>query len=50
MIQEVTDDAAAVEALGYQVKVYMGSYDNIKVTTPEELALAEIILRERREE
>lgn len=48
--QEVTDDAAAVEALGYKVKVYMGSYENIKVTTPEELALAEIILRERREE
>jgi 2-C-methyl-D-erythritol 4-phosphate cytidylyltransferase len=44
--QEVTDDAAAVEALGYQVKVFMGSYKNIKVTTPEELALAEIILRE----
>ena len=50
MSQEVTDDAAAVEALGYKVKVYMGSYENIKVTTPEELALAEIILRERREE
>lgn len=48
--QEVTDDAAAVEALGYKVKVYMGSYENIKVTTPEELALAEIIMRERREE
>ena len=42
---DVTDDASLVEAAGYQVKVYMGSYDNIKVTTPEDLALAEIILR-----
>jgi 2-C-methyl-D-erythritol 4-phosphate cytidylyltransferase len=40
----VTDDAALVEALGHRVKVYMGSYDNIKVTTAEDLALAEIIL------
>jgi 2-C-methyl-D-erythritol 4-phosphate cytidylyltransferase len=44
---EATDDAALVEALGYKVKVYMGSYDNIKVTTWEDIALAEIILRNR---
>jgi 2-C-methyl-D-erythritol 4-phosphate cytidylyltransferase len=46
---EVTDDASLVEALGHKVKVYMGSYDNIKVTTPEDLALAETILRLRNE-
>lgn len=46
---EVTDDASMVEALGHKVRVYMGSYGNVKVTTPEDLALAEIILRERRE-
>jgi 2-C-methyl-D-erythritol 4-phosphate cytidylyltransferase len=46
---EVTDDASLVEALGHKVKVYMGSYDNIKVTTPEDLALAETILRMRNE-
>jgi len=40
---ELTDDAAAVEQLGYKVKLYMGAYNNIKVTTPEDLALAEII-------
>ena len=39
----VTDDAAAVERLGYEVKLYLGDYNNIKVTTPEDLALAEII-------
>ena len=44
---EVTDDAALVEALGYKVRVYMGSYENIKVTTPEDLVLAEFILEER---
>jgi len=46
---EVTDDASLVEALGYKVRIYMGSYDNIKVTTSEDLALAEIILRKRNE-
>ena len=41
----VTDDASLVEQLGYKVKLYMGSYDNIKVTTPDDLALAEILWR-----
>ena len=40
---EVTDDASLVEQLGYRVKLYMGCYDNIKVTTPDDLALAEIL-------
>ncbi|MFC2122090.1 2-C-methyl-D-erythritol 4-phosphate cytidylyltransferase [Bacteroidota bacterium] len=44
---EVTDDASLVEQLGYKVKLYMGSYDNIKVTTPADLALAEILWQER---
>ena len=43
---EATDDAMLVERLGYRVKVYMGSYDNIKVTTRRDLALAEAILKE----
>ena len=47
---EATDDAALVEALGCKVKVYRGSYDNIKVTTPADLALAEVILRNRERE
>jgi len=42
---EVTDDASLVEQLGYKVKLYMGTYDNIKVTTPDDLALAEILWR-----
>lgn len=40
---EVTDDASLVERLGYRVRLYMGSYDNIKITTPGDLALAEIL-------
>ncbi len=42
---EVTDDATLVEQLGYKVKLYMGSYANIKVTTPDDLALAEVLWR-----
>jgi 2-C-methyl-D-erythritol 4-phosphate cytidylyltransferase len=40
---EITDDAAAIERLGYKVKLYMGDYKNIKVTTGEDLALSHII-------
>jgi 2-C-methyl-D-erythritol 4-phosphate cytidylyltransferase len=42
---EVTDDASLVEQLGHKVEVYMGSYQNIKVTTPEDLAIAQVLLR-----
>jgi 2-C-methyl-D-erythritol 4-phosphate cytidylyltransferase len=42
-----TDDASLVEWQGYAVKVLKGSYENIKVTTPEDLLLAEAILRKR---
>ncbi len=45
--EDVTDDATMVEKLGHDVKLYMASYENIKITTPEDLALAEIILRNR---
>jgi len=41
---EVSDDAAAVEGREGKVKLYMGSYRNIKVTTPEDLMLAEVIV------
>ena len=44
---EVTDDASLVEQLDYKVKLYMGSYDNIKITTPDDLALAEILWQRR---
>ncbi len=46
LIIEATDDAAAVERLGHKVKLYMGDYKNIKVTTDQDLALARIIAGE----
>lgn len=42
-----TDDSAIVEKYGGKVKVIMGSYSNIKVTTPEDLDIAELLLRKR---
>lgn len=46
--EDVSDDSMMVESLGHRVKLYMGSYENIKITTPEDLALAESILRKRK--
>ncbi len=42
-----TDDAALVERLGHSVYVRMGSYDNIKITTPEDLYFGDMILKKR---
>ena len=39
---EGTDDSSLVEKFGLQVTMVMGSYDNIKITTPEDLVLAEL--------
>ena len=44
---EATDDAMMVESLGHPVKVFPGSYENLKVTTPEDLAVMEAVLRGR---
>jgi 2-C-methyl-D-erythritol 4-phosphate cytidylyltransferase len=43
----VTDEAAAVEALGLKPRLVAGSRENLKVTWPEDLAIAEAILRGR---
>ena len=43
----VTDEASAVEALGLKPKLVMGDPRNIKVTYPEDLALAKLILKSR---
>lgn len=42
-----TDDSMLVERLGVPVRVIPGSYENIKITTPGDLALAEAILAKR---
>ncbi|MBO1005834.1 2-C-methyl-D-erythritol 4-phosphate cytidylyltransferase [Pseudogracilibacillus auburnensis] len=42
-----TDEASLVERAGYSVKIVQGDYDNIKLTTPEDLYFAEAILKKR---
>jgi 2-C-methyl-D-erythritol 4-phosphate cytidylyltransferase len=42
-----TDDATLVERAGNKVRVIMGNYENIKITTPEDLILAEEILKRK---
>ena len=39
-----TDDASLAEACGLDIHLFEGSYENIKITTPEDLAIAERIL------
>ncbi len=46
---ELTDDCAAVERLGMSVWLTEGAYENIKLTTPEDVAVAEVILERRGE-
>ena len=44
---EITDDCSAVERLGKEVYLTRGWRENIKITTQEDLTLAEVFLRER---
>ena len=43
----VTDDCSVYEYFGKTVHVTIGSYDNIKLTTPEDIAIGEQILKKR---
>lgn len=43
----VTDDCSAVEAMGVEVRMIEGSYENIKITTQEDIALCEALLAAR---
>jgi len=44
-IEHSASGAAAVEQLGRKVKLYLGAYNNIRVTTLADLALAKIIAK-----
>ncbi|HSW86687.1 MAG TPA: 2-C-methyl-D-erythritol 4-phosphate cytidylyltransferase [Rhabdochlamydiaceae bacterium] len=44
----VTDDVSLVELAGHPVKIVQGSYQNLKITTSEDLALAEMLLSQCR--
>ena len=48
--RELTDDCMAVECIGGQVWLTDGCEENIKITTPLDLALAELILQRRQSE
>jgi 2-C-methyl-D-erythritol 4-phosphate cytidylyltransferase len=41
---EVTDDAALFEKCGIEVRIVPGEETNLKITTPQDLAIAEFIL------
>jgi 2-C-methyl-D-erythritol 4-phosphate cytidylyltransferase len=44
-LSKVTDDAQLVEALGHPVRVVMGDPRNVKITTPNDLALAAAVIK-----
>jgi 2-C-methyl-D-erythritol 4-phosphate cytidylyltransferase len=44
---EVTDDAALFEKCGLEVLIVQGEETNLKITTPQDLAIAEFILKSR---
>lgn len=43
----LTDDASVAEKAGHTISLFEGSYDNIKITTPEDLIVAEALLSSR---
>lgn len=45
--ENFTDDCKLIEEYGAQVRLVEGSYDNIKITTPGDITLAEAIIRRR---
>lgn len=47
--REFTDDCQLLEYAEQKVKMVVGSYENIKITTPEDIAVAEGILSKRAE-
>jgi len=43
----LTDDASVAERAGHTITLFEGSYENIKITTEEDLAVAEALLKSR---
>jgi 2-C-methyl-D-erythritol 4-phosphate cytidylyltransferase len=44
----LTDDASVAERAGLTISLFEGSYENIKITTPEDLVVADALLKARR--
>lgn len=43
----LTDDASVAEKSGHVISLFEGSYENIKITTPEDLIMAEALLKKK---
>jgi 2-C-methyl-D-erythritol 4-phosphate cytidylyltransferase len=43
----LTDDASVAERAGHQIALFEGSYENIKITTPDDLLVAEALLKSK---
>jgi len=48
-INDVSDDATVAELAGYAITLINGSYENIKITTPEDLIMAEGLLNRQKQ-
>jgi len=46
---EFTDDAAVVEQLGININIVPGNHTNIKITFPEDIAIAEMLLKQKQD-
>lgn len=46
--RKITDDCSAVEALGMEVRILPGEERNVKITTPMDLKLAQLLLEEEK--
>jgi 2-C-methyl-D-erythritol 4-phosphate cytidylyltransferase len=44
----MTDDASVAERAGHAISLFEGSYENIKITTPEDIVVAEALLQSRK--
>ena len=47
---DFSDDCQLIEAINCKVYMTEGAYTNIKITTPEDIAIAEILLARQKEE
>ncbi len=43
----MTDDASVAERAGHIISLFEGSYENIKITTPEDLIIAEALMKQK---
>jgi len=46
-LPEFTDDASVVEKAGFKISLFEGSYQNIKITTPEDMIIADAFLKSK---